>query len=239
MQERGWLSLTGRVMMRSMAEKRSIFKWVALCATLLALIIVPFMLFGERLEGWTESLIETAGEHRVAVALILAGLLATDIFLPIASSIVSIACGFLLGFWAGTLASLVGMTLSCVVGFYVAFGPRRALAGRLMGPEEISRLDSLNERFGDWIIVITRPVPVLAEAAVLFAGLGRMRAGRFFLMSTLANTGISIVYAAVGAWSAEVSSFLFAFLASILLPGVVMLVSRGRGKRIVPADRAD
>jgi uncharacterized membrane protein YdjX (TVP38/TMEM64 family) len=209
-----------------MSDKRSILKWVVLWSTVLVLIIVPFMLFGERLEGWTDQLIETADEHRFTVALILAGLLATDIFLPIASSVVSIACGFLLGFWVGALASLAGMTLSCVVGFYVAAGPGRALARRLMGDGEISRLDSLNERFGDWIIVVTRPVPVLAEAAVLFAGLGRMRIGRFLLMSTLANAGISMVYAAVGAWSAEMSSFLLAFLASVLLPGAVMLVGR-------------
>ena len=67
----------------------------------------------------------------------------------------------------------------------------------------------MRHRFGEWVIVVSRPIPVLAEASVLFAGLSGMPASRFLLLSTLSNLGISAVYAAVGAFSASTNSFLF------------------------------
>jgi membrane protein DedA with SNARE-associated domain len=80
------------------------------------------------------------------------------------------------------------------------------------------------------VIVITRPVPVLAEASVLFAGMSRMPTGQFMLLTMLSNLGISAVYAAVGAFSANANSFLLAFAGSILIPLVAMLAAKTRRK---------
>jgi hypothetical protein len=46
------------------------------------------------------------------------------------------------------------------------------------------------------------------------------------LLSTLSNLGVSAVYAAVGAFSATVNSFLFAFGGSILVPLVAMILAK-------------
>jgi len=51
---------------------------------------------------------------------------------------------------------------------------------------------------------------------------------QFLLLSTLSNLGISAVYAAVGAFSATVNSFLFAFGGSILVPLVAMILTKSR-----------
>ena len=59
---------------------------------------------------------------------------------------------------------------------------------------------------------------ILAEAAVLFAGMGKMPFTRFILLSTLANLGVSAAYAAIGAFAAGVNSFLLAFAGAMLLP---------------------
>ena len=71
-----------------------------------------------------------------------------------------------------------------------------------------------------------RPVPVLAEASCLFAGASRMAWGRFAMLASLANLGISLAYAAAGASAASKESFLLAFAASIALPAIAMLLSR-------------
>ena len=66
-------------------------------------------------------------------------------------------------------------------------------------------------------------------------GMGQMNAMRFFVMTTLANLGISATYAAIGAWAAHLESFLLAFAAALILPGIAMLL----GKRYVRTNRSN
>jgi membrane protein DedA with SNARE-associated domain len=76
------------------------------------------------------------------------------------------------------------------------------------------------------VFVVARPIPVLAEASVLFAGMSRMPLNRFIMLSTLSNRSISMVYAAIGAMSATVNSFLLAMAGSILVPWLAMIASK-------------
>jgi uncharacterized membrane protein YdjX (TVP38/TMEM64 family) len=154
----------------------------------------------------------------------LALLLASDILLPIPSSLASTAAGIFAGFVGGTLASWVGMTVSCVIGYRLAQLGRPLVRG-LVGGRELDRLEMMNRRFGMWaVVLICRSVPVLGEASVLFAGMNNMPFGQFLSLVALANLAISIVYAAVGAFSATVNSFLFAFGGSIVVLGLLTLV---------------
>ena len=205
-------------------------RWVALTVIILAIILIPFVMFGDQIETWTKEFLASATKYSVLVAVVLILLLASDILLPIPSSLVSTAAGFFLGVVGGTLASLLGMTISCLLGYWLARRLGRPVASRIVKEEELGRLEVLYRRIGDWVMVVCRPVPMLAEASVWFAGLGRMRVGRFVLLVTLANLGVSAVYATVGALSATVSSFLMAFAAAILIPLIGMLVLKRSGR---------
>ena len=46
------------------------------------------------------------------------------------------------------------------------------------------------------------------------------------LLSTAANLGVAAGYAAIGAYSMTMDSFLLAFLGSLVVPGVAMLAGR-------------
>ena len=202
------------------------WRWVWLAGLVLCAIIVPFILFGAQLDAWTGRFLEQAAGHRLPAALVLGGLLATDILLPVPSSIVSTACGVLLGFAPGTLVSAAGMTVSCLAGYGLGAVFGRPLAVRMVGAQGLAEAQRLNRRWGEWMIIATRPVPVLAEAGVLFVATVRMPFGRFLLLSTLSNLAISLVYAAVGAYAADIHTFLPACLASIGVPGLTMLLFR-------------
>jgi uncharacterized membrane protein YdjX (TVP38/TMEM64 family) len=205
-------------------------QWMLLTSLVFAAILLPFILFGSRLEAWTERFIESASQQPILVALVLGGLLASDIVLPIPSSLTSTAAGFLLGFVKGLLVSLTGMTISCIIGYWLGRRLGRPVASRIVGNDGIERLEELSQRAGNWAIVIARPVPMLAEASVLFAGMSRMPLYQYLLLSTLSNLGISAVYATVGALSATVNSFLLAFAGSILVPLVAMVLVRTKPK---------
>ena len=208
---------------------RRVVRWSVFAVVLLTLILVPFFLFGAAIEEWTRTFLDVAHNRPWTTSLVLGGLLASDILLPVPSSIASTACGSLLGFVGGTLTSFVGMTISCAIGFLLGRLAGGSFGRKFVGESELRRMERLHERFGVWIVAIARPVPVLAEASVLLAGMGKMSWGRFFVMSTLANLGISVVYAAAGSFASDINSFLFAFAASLCLPGIAMLAWRKRG----------
>ncbi|MEA3308800.1 MAG: VTT domain-containing protein [Chloroflexota bacterium] len=205
---------------------KQVWRWILLAGIIFAFILIPFLLFGETIDLWTENFIEETTAQPGWVATILSGLLMLDILIPVPSSLVSTAAGFLLGFTRGLLTSFLGMTLSCLLGFWVGGKFGRPLAQRLVGAAELRRLEGLMGRWGDWAIVISRPVPMLAESAVLFAGISQMSISRFFWLASLSNLGISAVYAAVGTFSANVNSFLLAFGGSMLIPGLTMMLMR-------------
>jgi uncharacterized membrane protein YdjX (TVP38/TMEM64 family) len=206
-------------------------RWSLLAGLIFAIILVPFIFFGSQLETWTENFVHSATGYPGWIAAVLGSLLAVDILLPLPSSLISTAAGFLLGLVRGTITSWVGMTASCIIGFWLGKKYGRSAASKIVGESELERLEALSRRVGNWVIVIARPVPVLAEASVLFAGISGMPTGQFLLLTTLSNLGISAVYAVVGALSANANSFLLAFAGSIIIPLVAMLLSKMRPDR--------
>jgi uncharacterized membrane protein YdjX (TVP38/TMEM64 family) len=199
-------------------------RWVVLWTLLLALILIPFLVFEtqfEELGAWlTNGHVSGAASAAAVVTL-----LALDVFLPVPSSVVSTGAGVLLGFWRGSAVIFVGMTLGCIIGY--GFGARAAAAARrLVGADGLERAALIMERHGSWALVICRPIPVLAEASIVFAGLVRRPLVPFLILTAWADLGIAFAYAAVGAYSVNVGSFLLTFIAALALPGLAMLAGR-------------
>jgi len=199
--------------------------WTVFGLILLALILIPFFGFQAPIAAGAESFLRSRPSGWIAGPAITL-LLASDLLLPIPSSLVSTTAGLLLGLWAGALASFTGMTLGCLAGYAIGARAGRGVARRLVGPAELDRVARASERFGVWMIVLFRAVPVLAEASVVFAGTIRMPMRSFLAPAALSNLGISVAYAGVGAYSANVASFLVALAGAVALPAAAMLVSR-------------
>jgi uncharacterized membrane protein YdjX (TVP38/TMEM64 family) len=183
----------------------------------LAAILVPFFLFGERIEQATTRFLNS-GAGRWAIAGALSLLLALDVVLPVPSSLASIAAGAMLGFWGGLASSWTGMTAGCVLGYF--------LGSRVPSSGDIDRVRKAQERYGDAVLVLFRAVPVMAEASVLFAGITRMPWRRFLWLTSLSNLGISLVYVGTAVYSTQQGSFLLAFAGAAGIPAVALLVTR-------------
>jgi uncharacterized membrane protein YdjX (TVP38/TMEM64 family) len=193
---------------------------------LLALILVPFALLEDPMASLTARglSLEWGGTWGVGIAIAL--LLAVDVLLPIPSSIVGTSAGYLLGIAAGATASFAGMTLGCLVGYVLGARAGTAALKRMVTAEQRAQLEASAARQGDWVLAVSRPVPVLAEASVIMAGAARMPFRRFFLVTGLANLGISLVYATAGALSATVGTFFLALAAALALPFAVLAVRK-------------
>ena len=208
------------------------WRTLGLLAAVLVAVIVPFLLFGASVNAWADRLIAQAESHRLAAGALLTLLLASDILVPVPSSLVSTACGMALGWGLGTCASFVGMTLTSVAG-YLLGRYASAPAERLIGAGDAAFLRRFHARHGLWLLLALRPVPVLAEASVVFAGLSRQPWLPVLAVAAGGNLAVSAVYAAVGVWGTLSDSFLPAFGASMGLSGVLLLWVRVRKKGTV------
>jgi uncharacterized membrane protein YdjX (TVP38/TMEM64 family) len=203
---------------------------VGLLATLLV-VIVPFLLIGSSLEQWVITWLVHARSNVPLAALVIVLLLVADVLLPIPSSLVSISSGMVLGFVCGTAASTLGMTVACVAGY--ALGRwARSPARRMIREADAMTLERAFTRYGEWIVIVSRAVPVLAESSTMLAGMGRMPFGRFVLLTALANVGISAAYAFLGARSVAAHSMWFAFAGAVLVPIGPILWMRTMHRRV-------
>lgn len=195
-----------------------------------AVVLATFLIWGDALDVWTKDVIDRSADNRAQVALVLFLILASDIFLPIPSSIASTLCGLLLGaflgFWVSFAAMSVSAAVGCLLGRFAS-----GWARRLIGDGDMASLQAFQRRCGPWSLLALRPVPILAEASTVFAGIGRSPWGQTALQLALGNAAVSLVYALVGAYCAETEHATWvAFLAAMAVSGVFVLV-RFRAER--------
>jgi uncharacterized membrane protein YdjX (TVP38/TMEM64 family) len=140
--------------------------------------IIPFLMIGE-LPG--EHWLSASDDNVLAFAATGSVLLASDVLLPVPSSIVGTLLGARLGFMGGFLATWLGLTFGAVIGYCVGH----------LWPERWAM--RIAETPSQLLLFVSRPVPVLAEAMALTAGATRMRLVPFLVATATGN----VLYAAV------------------------------------------
>lgn len=171
----------------------------------------------------------TVGAAAIGIALLIA-----DVLLPVPASLLMIAHGALFGMVWGTVVSLLGAMGAAAVGFALGRRGRGALS-RFVPEDERRRADELLARWGDLAVVVTRPVPILAESVAILAGASPLGWRRFLVASFLGNLPAAALYAATGATAARLDN-------AFLMFGLVMAVAAAvwfAGKRLRrPADES-
>jgi uncharacterized membrane protein YdjX (TVP38/TMEM64 family) len=156
------------------------------------------------------------------------GLLVADVLLPVPSSLIMVAHGALFGVFLGTLLSLLGSTGATLFGFWIGRrgGP---LLQRLVSEEERARANRLLERWGTLAIIVTRPIPLLAETVAIMAGASPLGWGRAALAALAGSLPPAMLYALTGATagSFQNSTLMFGFV--LLITGLFWMVGRQIG----------
>ncbi len=102
------------------------------------------------------------------------GLLVADIALPIPSTVVMSALGWMYGWWWGGLAAGAGSFLSGVIAYALCRWLGRPAARWIAGEDGLRRGEELFQKRGGWLVALSRWMPVLPEAVACLAGLVRM-----------------------------------------------------------------
>ena len=159
----------------------------------------------------------------ILAATIGVGLLIADVVLPVPSSIVMVAHGALFGVLWGTILSLIGSVGAAVFGF--AIGRRGGkLLERVVTPAERERASSILERWGTLAIIVTRPVPLLAETVAIMAGASSMSWRAIVLASIAGSLPPALLYALTGAAVADLQNTALMFGIVLLVAGLFWLV---------------
>lgn len=173
---------------------------ILLIAVILAGIIVPFVIWGARFDA-TLSLkgarewMEGYGQWAWVAGIVL---LIADIALPVPSTVVMSALGWKYGWWTGGLISAAGSMLSGVVAYVSCYWVGRPAARWIAGEEGLRRGEEVFERYGGWLVALSRWMPVLPEAVACLAGLSRMRRRVFLPALACGSVPTGFVFAAIG-----------------------------------------
>lgn len=194
-------------------------------AVLFAIPIVPFLWLGESFEIGLLRALREPTSHSVVMGWVI-GLLAADMFLPVPSSAVITYAGGVLGVVAGTVTSWLGLSLGAVGGFGLARLFGESIARRFSESEDIERMSRFTQRHGATALVLTRALPILAEACVLMLGAGRLSWRQFLLPMLVSNLLLSLTYAACGAYFQNSNAFPVAIIASGTVPLIAALLIR-------------
>lgn len=196
---------------------------------LFAIPIIPFLWLGESFEqSLLDALRQPTSDMTVSAWVI--GLLAADMFLPVPSSAVITYSGGVLGIVRGTAVSWIGLSLGAIGGFGLArmFGER--FARRFSESDDVARMSDFVRRHGSTALVLTRALPILAEACILMLGAGRMSWNRFLGPMLCSNALLALTYAICGACFRDSNAFPAAIVASGAIPLIAALVIRSLWK---------
>lgn len=179
--------------------------------------------------GYVQGLFESVRQNPgglVLVALLVAGLLAADLFLPVPSSVVMTLAGLFLGTAIGAMVSFAGAMASALIGFGLCRRFGQKAFTRMIGDKDTARIARLLDSYGMWAILLSRSVPMLTEVMSCVAGLGSVPPRRFLAVSAAGTLPICLVYAWAGAASGDPSGVRWAVLLAFVIPAAGFVAVR-------------
>ncbi len=186
---------------------------VVLLVITLLIPVLPFLAVGE-LPG--ERWLSAQDDDAMLFGATGAGLLAADVLLPVPATIVGTLLGARLGLLSGWAWAWAGLVAGNLIGYALGRLALSRLAGDLPQTPTLVAL------------MVSRPVPILAEAVTFAAGAARMRLAPFLAASVAANGVFAGALAANGAALLPTEWLGPGLILPMLLPVVAWLIWRWR-----------
>ncbi len=195
------------------------------------------------MDDWIFQVITTLGYLGLALLLV-----AENLFPPIPSEVVLPLAGFVvgrgdLGFWQALLASTTGSVVGALILYALGRYGGRGLVLRYgswlrVSAKELERAEGWFRRYGDWVVLFARVVPLARSIVSIPAGTMQMPLLRFTVLAAVGSGVWNVLLigagVALGANWARISGWIGSYsdVALILLAGAaaVLLILRHRGR---------
>ena len=206
----------------------------AIWAVLLTIFAVVQLLDVELLVDPSDSL-ERGGP---VVAFIAVGLLTVDAVLPVPSSIVMISLGAAYGIIVGGVLAAVGSVLAAVLAFAIGRCAEGSLH-RVASERDRAAFARWFSARGDLALIVSRPIPIVAETVAALAGTTTMRPRRFVALVTLGAAPAALAYAATGSAVAQLDNAVLIAAGVVAVAGTFWLVGTMVHRHVVTSAHTD
>jgi uncharacterized membrane protein YdjX (TVP38/TMEM64 family) len=151
--------------------------------------------------------------------------LMSDLFLPLPSTIIMSAIGYLYGTLSGGLIAALGSFLAGALGYWLCRFVGDNAAKRILGERDYERsLKLSSSEIGIWIVMLSRWLPVFPEVISCLAGMTRMSAIKFHLALFCGSLPLGFAYAYIG--ETGIDNPVLSILLSICVPPVIWISIR-------------
>jgi uncharacterized membrane protein YdjX (TVP38/TMEM64 family) len=174
--------------------------------------------------------LERSGPAAAALGI---ALLVADVLIPVPSSIIMTAQGALFGVVGGTLISLVGGIGAGMTGYGIGRKGSR-LISRVVTPEEQATANRLLDRWGTLALIVSRPIPILAETMAITAGTSSLPWRRALTGIAIGALPSALIYAIAGAYATSVASGALVFLLVVFFTGIIWGIGWWMDRRWTP-----
>jgi len=134
------------------------------------------------------------------------------------------------------LLSLVGRVGMAAAGFAVgrAGGP---FLDRVLPPQDRGRVDSMLRRWGALAVLVSRPIPLLAETVAIMAGASTLRWGAAMLAATIGSAPEAVAYGLAGSLGPSFENVAIIWGSFLVLAGGFWLLGRRLDRRAATRPR--
>jgi uncharacterized membrane protein YdjX (TVP38/TMEM64 family) len=188
-------------------------------------IIIPLLIsiasvslvfvFFENIETYFHDVLSNSKEDINRFALLSFVILASDIILPVPSSIVMFMNGLVLGVVSAFFISLTASLLSSLLGYYI--GKKTSFNTK----DVDGKASRIISKYGNLALIVSRGIPILSESISYTAGFNKLKIKNYIIFNIIGYIPVCLIYSLFGAMGKGENMFLISFSLSILISGLI------------------
>ena len=145
---------------------------------------------------------QIADADKIKVFIVVAALLASDVFLSVPTILIVAYSGNILGFELGLLASSLGMMTSGFIAYFLCrMSGDKMLKLLIKDNQQIDEVNRIFHKMGFGMLIIARALPMLPEATCCLSGMMRFNFLKFMLYYLIGTLPYAIVLTYLGSIS--------------------------------------
>ena len=183
---------------------KHLLKVIAIIGALFALTFLLLKTTGvlsvEQIKMW---LLQAKELSPIYVSVIVVLLLFSDLFVAIPTMTVITLSGYFLGFQYGAIASIIGLSLAGISGYWLSHILGEWILDFILRKEKAKQeAKEIFRKHGVVMILLSRAIPILPEVTACLAGMTQMKFSKFLLVWSLST----IPYVLILTYAGSVSS---------------------------------
>lgn len=194
----------------------------------ISIVLITFAIF-DKMDINFSDVLHQLKEHPIQYGIASFMVLASDIVLPVPSSIVLYINGYFLGVLFGALVSISGLMVGCIIGYFLG-----KASSNIFKSERNKKADPILELYGPPAIFLTRGIPILSESICFVCGYNKVNFKHYLLFNFIGYLPICLLHAIFGNLGYQSSS---AFLISFVFSIGISLVFWFFGKKLLANSR--